>query len=374
MQKRRTICLALPEGALPVEFRLFSAGEVRTEKGTFLFDEEAQKLVSRGIKRRKAELMMDYNHASLDPKPLDPALSGRAAGWYDVEFRAGELWAVNVRWTQTAADGIRSKEWRYYSPAFLDDPKTGRIVDFINCALTNLPATHDLTPLVAASKEASTMTDEEKTLAKLEEKLKKLEAEGKGKDEVIARLEQKIEELEAEAKETKAKLADAEKGLENDEGQQLEGDEAKKASRLIAAARQVTGRQDLAEVEGALRALAQSHDQVQRLSSRVAELEAQRTNDEITSLVDEAVRAGKVTPAKRDEFIQLGRENRKALETTLSMLVPIVDPRPLEAPKVDPSTVVLSREDEEIIRRNGIDRDKFIAARKRQIELGLVRQ
>lgn len=365
MRNRRIIRLALPEGdAPPAEFRLFTAGKVRTEKGVFLFDEEAQKLVMEGIERRKTELMLDYNHASLDPKPLDPALAAKASGWHEVELRNGELWAVNIRWTDAAAAGIRAKEWRYYSPAFLDDPKTGRITDYINCALTNLPATHDLTPLVAASQEI-TMEDD-KTKDETEAKLAKALEESKAKDEKIAKLKE-------ENKAMKTKLAEAEKASK--ETEELEDDEkkeeAKKASRLIAAARKITGRNDLAEVEGALLALSQSHDRIQQLSTQVAELQAQRTNDEVTSLVDQAVREGKVTPAKRDEFIQLGRDNRKVLETTLSMLVPMVATQPLAAPKVDASTVVLSREDEEVIARNGIDREKFIAARKRQLERGL---
>lgn len=367
MRNRQFIRLALPEGdAPPTEFRLFTAGKVQTEKGVFLFDQEAAKLVEEGIKRRKTELMFDYNHASLDPKPLDPERAARAAGWHDVEVRNGELWAVNIRWTAAAAAGIRAKEWRYYSPAFLDDPKTGRIVDYINCALTNLPATHDLTPLVAASQE--TVMEDDKTKSETEAKLAEALEDSKAKDEIIAKLKE-------ENKAMKTKLAEAEKASK---GEELENDEkkeeAKRTSRLVEAARKITGRQDLAEVEGALLALAQSHDQVQKLSTRVAELEAQRANDEIAALVDDAVRAGKVTPAKREEFIKLGRESRKALETTLSMLVPVVDTQPRTPPSVDASTIVLSREDEEIIRKNGLDREKFIAARKRQLERGQVTQ
>lgn len=443
MRNRRTIRLALPEGdALPTEFRLFTAGEVRTEKGVFVFDEEAAELVLQGVERRKTALMLDYNHASLDPKPLDPERAARAAGWHDVELRNGELWATNVRWTEAAAAGIRAKEWRYYSPAFLDDPKTGRIVDYINCALTNLPATHDLTPLVAASRardlrktklssgpsfsditraliaalearhgeprdmggpwlqdvyedavvyefdgklwrigyrienskaeligdpievrhsyeplaKDNPMTEEKETTAAA---LAKALEESKAKDETIAKLEAEIEEM-------KAKLAKAEAAPE--------GEKKDEEAQLIAAARQITGRTDLAEVKGALLALSQSHGQVQALATEVAALKAQRANDEVTAIVDEAIRAGKVTPAKRDEFIQLGRDSRKALETTLSMLVPMVATQPLQAPAVDAATIVLSREDEEIIRKNNLDREKFIAARKRQLERGLITQ
>src|SRR5690606_21758833 len=80
----------------------------------------------------------------------DPAQAGKAAGWFELEVRNGELWAVNVRWTPPAAEALRRKEWRFMSPAFSTDDE-GRITSLLNVALTNLPATRRLEPLMAAS-------------------------------------------------------------------------------------------------------------------------------------------------------------------------------------------------------------------------------
>ncbi len=133
----------------PTEFRIFTAGTVETSKGRFTFDAKAAKSVMAAFGDQGNELMVDYDHASLSPMPVDPARAGIAAGWFGLELRDGELWAVNVRWTLPASEALRRKEWRYMSPAFRTEGK--RIVSIVNVALTNIPATKRLEPLMAAS-------------------------------------------------------------------------------------------------------------------------------------------------------------------------------------------------------------------------------
>lgn len=136
---------------LPTEFRIFTAGAVETTKGTFTFDEEAAASVMAEYAAHGIDLMIDYDHASLASMSIDPAQAGKAAGWFNIELRDGELWAVNVRWNPPAAAALRNKEWRFMSPAFSVDD-SGRVIDLLNVAITNMPATRQLTPLVAASK------------------------------------------------------------------------------------------------------------------------------------------------------------------------------------------------------------------------------
>ncbi len=95
------------------------------------------------------DLMIDYDHASLASVTLDPAQAGKAAGWFNLEMRGGELWAVNVRWTLPAADALSRNEWRFVSPAF--ETQDGHITSLLNVAITNLPATRKLQPLMAAN-------------------------------------------------------------------------------------------------------------------------------------------------------------------------------------------------------------------------------
>jgi len=98
LRRTHLLNIALP-GSPPTEFRIFTAGSVETSKGTFLFDDAAGAAVMAGSRAQGNELMVDYDHASVTPTMADPALAGQAAGWFDLELRGGELWAVNVRWT-----------------------------------------------------------------------------------------------------------------------------------------------------------------------------------------------------------------------------------------------------------------------------------
>lgn len=151
------LSLEVATDAPPTEFRIFTSGVIDTVKGEFLFDSKAAKLVLAEYQAHGIDLMIDYDHASLGSEyAIDPAQSGKAAGWFNLEVRGGELWAVNVRWTPPAADALKRKEWRFMSPAFSTD-KDGRVTALLNVALTNIPATRRLTPLVAASKGSNGM-------------------------------------------------------------------------------------------------------------------------------------------------------------------------------------------------------------------------
>lgn len=134
----------------PREFRIFTAGQVETTKGTFIFDEESMSSVLSEYEAHGIDLMIDYDHASVSGLSLDPSQSGKAAGWFNLANRNGELWAVNVRWTPPASEALSRSEWRFMSPAFAHD-KDNRITSLLNVAITNLPATRKLQPLVAAS-------------------------------------------------------------------------------------------------------------------------------------------------------------------------------------------------------------------------------
>src|SRR5688572_17639495 len=106
------VCLTLPfsgDGP-PPEFRIFTAGIVDTVKGKFLFDEAAAQAVMAEYERHGIDLMVDYDHASLGTNQSpDPAQAGKAAGWFNLQVRNGELWAVNVRWTPPATEALNRK-------------------------------------------------------------------------------------------------------------------------------------------------------------------------------------------------------------------------------------------------------------------------
>jgi hypothetical protein len=149
IRKSQTLSIAVAGNEPPSEFRIFKAGQNETSKGVFIFDDKAAEHVLATYADQGNELMVDYDHGSLG-LAVDPAHAGKAAGWFNLELRDGELWAANVRWTEPAAKALAHAEWRYLSPAFELD-ENGRVLSLINVALTNMPATKRMQPLMAAS-------------------------------------------------------------------------------------------------------------------------------------------------------------------------------------------------------------------------------
>lgn len=139
-----------PERTPPTEFRIFRAGENVSTKGTVVFDEESARSVMAEFDAHGIDIPIDWEHAML--RDDVPVRDQRAAGWLGLEVRSGELWAVNVRWTDEAASALRAGEWRFISPAFVANKDTGRISQLINVAICNLPATRQLDALVAAKR------------------------------------------------------------------------------------------------------------------------------------------------------------------------------------------------------------------------------
>lgn len=155
----RLAAIELDGDALPTEFRIFAAGVNETSKGPSLFDAEAAKAVMAAYEKHGVDLMIDLNHDSLGDARMTRADAEDARGWFKLELRNGELWAVDVKWTDDGAERLRSKKQRYISPAFFQDEKSGRVEEIVNVAICAMPATHGAAPLVAASAGAPSQHD-----------------------------------------------------------------------------------------------------------------------------------------------------------------------------------------------------------------------
>jgi phage I-like protein len=187
----RTFSVALPEGEIPREFRIFAAGVNTSTKGPVLFDEQSAESAMAAWQRQGVDLMIDLEHLSLDgdTRHYDPD----ARGWAKLALRSGELWAVDVKWTPDGERRLTERRQRYISPAFITD-KDGRVLSVVNVAITALPATHHAQPLIAASRSYQMMDAEtiksaieafksgngDAAMAILEELVAGLAAEGAG--------------------------------------------------------------------------------------------------------------------------------------------------------------------------------------------------
>ena len=152
-QGTRTLAIGLgADGALPIEFRLFTAGWNDTENGRFLFDAESASAVMAAHTKWGVDLMIDLEHQALNAGTPSEPDARDARGWFRLELRSdGSLWATGVTWTPDGEARLRAKRQRYVSPAFTVDPDTSRVTAIINVALVAIPATHDTPALIAAS-------------------------------------------------------------------------------------------------------------------------------------------------------------------------------------------------------------------------------
>lgn len=135
----------------------------------------AQTLIAQFAKRANP-MVLDYEHQTyLTADNGQPAM---AAGWIDAlrwvepnDAVAGGLFAT-VRWTERAAAHIAAEEYKFISPVFTHDPKTGAVLRLLNAALTNNPAIDDM-QAVSARLTANLLTTE-KTIMDMDELLERL--------------------------------------------------------------------------------------------------------------------------------------------------------------------------------------------------------
>lgn len=133
----------------PTAFRIWKAGMNVTDHGPTVFSKRSAELLDREQATRGNRYSIDVDHLSLDKEA--PLHNHAAVGWHSLEVRDGDLWAVNVEWTEAVRAGLTKDPpaWKYFSPAYDVDPESGEVISYLNTALTNNPATHFVTALAS---------------------------------------------------------------------------------------------------------------------------------------------------------------------------------------------------------------------------------
>ena len=385
MQHHAHVCARpLSEGEPPTEFLIWAFGTIDTLKGEFELSPKDAKGVYKTWRRYGNDLSIDYEHKAVDPDAR--AGDGKAAGWCQLELRAGGLWAVGVRWTPKATTALKDREYRYFSPAFLTDDDS-HICELINIALTNVPATRKMTPLVASR--ITHMEDEEteKELAIARES-KRLQSRSR-----LARARAELEAAEAEctalsvaeepaetdppnatteeqgepvdptnvaavAKSAKATAAPSKAAAlpgeddeepDGDEETDGEAEEVAAAKKCVAVAREITGKRKAAEVTGALRVLSQE----------ITQLKTDLRRRDVAELVSRGVKSGKIAPSTREWFASQGMRDISELRSYLDV-APTLVTTSRGAAHVEPSvTANLGGEARKVAQLMGLDPTKF---------------
>lgn len=306
-EKSGLIELSLYSGKAPTSFRIFRAGENHTRKGVFVCSQASVGKCMSAFAEHGNDLAIDYDHAMLDGSS-DPLNARRAAGWFKLAANElNELWAIDVQWTPRAREAIEAKEFRYISPAFLSEG--GEVTKIINVAITNLPASDHLTPLVASQTPKAEQKDNSMNTDKQVQT---------GREEVAAEL------------------------------------------------LSVTGKATTSEAVGVVLAWKAAAEKLQTLSEDfakvTAELDAIKTERaavEVRAVVDEAIKAGKAVPAQSEILLSMGMRD-------IAQLKAFVDASPVIAlstrteKKPDAAAIVaLSDEAKKMAAQFGLDPKKL---------------
>ncbi len=252
----------------PTAFRVWKAGANTTDHGPTLFTERSAKLLLEDQARRGNRYSFDINHLALNKNA--PLESQRAVGWFDIEVRGGELWAVNCEFADFVRDGLTKDPpaWRYHSPAY-DVTDDGEVISLLNIAITNTPATWGVTAL--ASREASA------------ERKNRMATAMKGSD-IIAALEGDDEDKKAAAEAAVKAAFPEEEPKDEGESKEEDGDEPEKKDGEEEPEKKAA-RSAEDEPEKKDSTLAAALAEVNRLASKVAGLEKKNEADERKTLL-----------------------------------------------------------------------------------------
>ncbi|HQF31502.1 MAG TPA: phage protease, partial [Hyphomicrobiales bacterium] len=130
--------LATSGGAAPDWIQLFPQGpELAAVDGRSFKMSDPAAIIAR-FKASGRPLLVDFDHRSF--YDVDAGGSSEAAGWIsDMEVRDGEIWG-RVEWSEAAAAKIAARQYRYISPEFQVDEKTGEVISISAAGLVNRPA------------------------------------------------------------------------------------------------------------------------------------------------------------------------------------------------------------------------------------------
>lgn len=252
------------DGIVPEEIQVIPYGvEIDTPKGKFTLDDASAALVVSAFNSVKNQMVIDYEHQTL------AGTEAPAAGWITKLIDKGRdgIWAA-VNWTEKAKQYLINKEYKYVSPVFLKRISDNRVIRLINVALTNQPNIDGMVPLI----NKAGIINENKEDKKMFKELFKL----LGLAETAT---------EADAITAVNKLKEPVTIVAN-----------KSVLTVLGLAEGATE----AEVTGTIMAMKQSHDQVGKLATELANVKTSLAARDAAEVVALAMKDGKVSPAMKD--------------------------------------------------------------------------
>ncbi len=217
--------------------QLFPAGEFGATdgRGPWRLGEATAKALIDKVKARANDLVVDYEHQSILSK--DNGMPAPAAGWIKSDSLRFEmdkgLFADNPSWTTKAKAHIKEGEYKYVSPVFSYNPKSGKILDLLHVALTNHPALDGMSEVTLAAatrfltQKENMMSNDKKTLLTSLVAISSLSLKEDATDDdalaAITALTTKVADLERQIKDKDESIAAA-KTTASDKDDSTDGD------------------------------------------------------------------------------------------------------------------------------------------------------
>lgn len=228
-------------------------------------------------------LVIDYEHQTL--KAAENGKPAPAAGWFkNLEWREGSgLWATGVEWTEGVQEMIAKGEYKFFSPVFRYDKKTGVVTALLMGAITNYPAIDGMAALAARA---------EVDLDQSQQETPKMKA-------LLILLGLKEDATEAEALAALQAILEAKKTNEE----------------ALAAARAEAEKPDPTKFVPV--------SAVTKLQEEVASLSAAVVGRDVQEVVDKAITEGRLLPALKEWATDLGKKDIAALRAYVEKAQPI---------------------------------------------------
>jgi phage I-like protein len=278
----------------PSEFRIFVFGDNPSDQGTWVFDQGSAESVMAEWGKQSRDLPIDWEHQSR----AQPPIKAPAAGWFIPAVRPDGLYATNVRWTAEAKSALERAEYRYFSPVFSYDKKSMRVMLLHNAGLTNNPSLYGIEALVAASSRPTTEGEDDMNeleqakarITELETKVTTLTAELKAKEAESGRAGDQVAAL--------SQAAGLKTGAAPDEVRTA----VASLSSLRGQLRTITGSDNDAAALGKIEAWKGEAADATKLKAEKEELQLATCKSNMKAVLDQAITAGKIEPAKREFF------------------------------------------------------------------------
>ncbi len=332
--------MVLPEG-LPEWIQLLPAGEIATRDGRGPWKNADPAAVLAAFAAWGMPLDVDYHHQS--ENAAEKAEPVPAAGWiHELQTRNGEIWG-RVTWTERAAAMIAAREFRYISPVFNYDKKTGVVQCLVGAGLTNKP--NLFIQAVAAARGGGTMNPLLKVLCTM----------------LNLPLTTTEEEMAGHLDRVKGVLT------------QAEGVSA--ASRTMAKSLALPETAALPEIATALQArLATAPDlgqyvprsEFERVANALNTLQTERRTEVADRLVVEAIKAGKIAPAMKEWATSYCSQDPEGFKTYVEKAPAIVSNNGHNGGKPPQPGGELDDEDRAFCSRMGIDPEEYKKTRDRK--------